>query len=242
MWTSTSVAYDQTASRRGGPVGARNGQEALERLRAWCPTCREPLGSCQRCSGRRGRTSPSSRAGEPLPPGASIVLLAGRATSVPFTAVLNGSQWTTTDNTSAASTCAVPHPRRSQQRPIWLWEQGVDIPTQLSNYLRLRNSEHNDNRSPRDHRGGADATPAAYPIGCMSRSWRPLACTSSSGPSPGRRSSTTGSRCRTRSPRSWPPSRAGWSACLHPLVAQLGPRRPVRNNGHRRSNSRNCMA
>ena len=29
-----------------------------------------------------------------------------------------------------------------------LWEQGVDIPTQLSNYRKLRNSEHNDNRSP----------------------------------------------------------------------------------------------
>jgi hypothetical protein len=69
-----------------------------------------------------------------------------------------------------------------------------------------------------------------------------LACTLSSVPSPGRRSFTTGSRCRTRSPRSWPPSRAGWSAYSHPLVAQLGPRRPARNNGHRRSNSRSCMA
>jgi hypothetical protein len=57
-------------------------------------------------------------------------------------------------------------------------------------------------------------------------------------PSPGRRSSTTGPRCRTRSPRSLPPSRADWSACSRPLVAQLGPRRPARNNGHRRSESR----
>jgi hypothetical protein len=57
-------------------------------------------------------------------PGVGIIL-DGRATSVPFTAVLNGPERTTTDNTNAASTCAVPHPHKSQQRPIWLWEQGV---------------------------------------------------------------------------------------------------------------------
>jgi hypothetical protein len=34
------------------------------------------------------------------------------ATSVPFTAVLNGPERTTTDNREAASTCVVPHPRR----------------------------------------------------------------------------------------------------------------------------------
>src|SRR5215217_4388777 len=72
----------------------------------------------------------------------------------------------------------------------------------------------------------------------MSRSGLPLACTSSLVASPGRRSSTTGPRCRTRSPRSLPPSRAGWSACSRPLVAQLGPRRPAGNNGHRGSDRR----
>jgi hypothetical protein len=53
------------------------------------------------------------------------VILTGRATSVPFTAVLNGPERTTTDNHEAASTCAVPDPRRRQQRPIWLCKQGV---------------------------------------------------------------------------------------------------------------------
>jgi hypothetical protein len=58
-------------------------------------------------------------------------------------------QRTTTDNAEPTSTCAAPHLCRSRWGPIWLWEQGVDIPTQLSNYRKLRNSEHNDNRSPR---------------------------------------------------------------------------------------------
>jgi len=40
------------------------------------------------------------------------VILAGRATSVPFTAVLNGPERTTTDNHEAASTCTVHGPRR----------------------------------------------------------------------------------------------------------------------------------
>ena len=45
---------------------------------------------------------------EPTPPGASIVVPAGRATSVPFIAVLAGPGRTTTDSTPAPSTCAVP--------------------------------------------------------------------------------------------------------------------------------------
>jgi len=53
------------------------------------------------------------------------VVLNGRATSVPFTAVLNGPQQTTTDNPAACSTSAGPHPRRWQQRPNWLCKQGV---------------------------------------------------------------------------------------------------------------------
>ena len=54
-----------------------------------------------------GLTLRTSR--EPSPPGASHVLLAGRATSVPFTAVLTGPKRTTTDNTTAALTCADHH-------------------------------------------------------------------------------------------------------------------------------------
>jgi hypothetical protein len=44
--------------------------------------------------------------------GYTKVALAGRATNVPLTAVLNGPERTTTDNHKAGSTCAVPHPCR----------------------------------------------------------------------------------------------------------------------------------
>jgi hypothetical protein len=47
----------------------------------------------------------------PVDPGARLVI-AGRATSVPFTAVLNGPERTTRDNASAAWTCTVQHLRR----------------------------------------------------------------------------------------------------------------------------------
>jgi hypothetical protein len=64
--------------------------------------------------------------GGPHPPvkgganGATVwrVILADRATSVPFTAVLNGPERTTTDNDEPASTCTIPRPCRSRQRPI----------------------------------------------------------------------------------------------------------------------------
>ena len=49
---------------------------------------------------------------EPTVPRRARVILAGRATSVPFTAVLNGPERTATDNHEAAVTCAVPRPRR----------------------------------------------------------------------------------------------------------------------------------
>jgi hypothetical protein len=65
------------------------------------------------------------------------VILAGRATSVPSTAVLNGPERTTTDNHEAASTCAVPILAGAQQRPIWLWEQEVTpvaVPTRLNGF------------------------------------------------------------------------------------------------------------
>jgi len=48
------------------------------------------------------------------------VILDGRATSVPFTAVPTGPQRTTTDNAEAASTCAASHLRRQRSRPNWL--------------------------------------------------------------------------------------------------------------------------
>jgi hypothetical protein len=49
---------------------------------------------------------------QPTAPRYARVILAGRATSVPFTAVLNGPEQTTTDNAEMPSTCAVPCLRR----------------------------------------------------------------------------------------------------------------------------------
>jgi hypothetical protein len=48
----------------------------------------------------------------PSQPGPTNVVLAGRATTVPFTAVPAGPQRTTTDNATATSTCAVSCSRR----------------------------------------------------------------------------------------------------------------------------------
>jgi hypothetical protein len=62
---------------------------------------------------------------EPTAPRCARGILTGHVTSVPFTAVLNGPERTITDNHEAASTCAIPRPRRSQQRPNWLWEEEV---------------------------------------------------------------------------------------------------------------------
>jgi hypothetical protein len=45
----------------------------------------------------------------PSPQAPSCVILAGHATSVPFTPVLTGPERTTTDNTTAALTCAHHH-------------------------------------------------------------------------------------------------------------------------------------
>jgi hypothetical protein len=70
--------------------------------------------------------SPSGPAGSSRCQVRTIVVLAGRATSVPAIAVMTGPERTATDNARAASTCAVPCLRRPRARPIWLWEQGVN--------------------------------------------------------------------------------------------------------------------
>jgi hypothetical protein len=74
--------------------------------------------------GHRGRASLYGQGGTNGPT-AYRGVLGDRATIVPFTTVLTGSQRTTTDNAKAASTCTVLSHRRSQSCPIWLWEQGV---------------------------------------------------------------------------------------------------------------------
>jgi hypothetical protein len=71
--------------------------------------CREPSGllPTRRWSPRTGLTLMLTV--EPTAQQDTGVILDGRATSVPFTAVLNGPERTTTDNAEAASTCAVRH-------------------------------------------------------------------------------------------------------------------------------------
>jgi hypothetical protein len=61
----------------------------------------------------------------PTAPRGARVILTGRATGVPFTAVLAGPERTTTDNTTAAVTCVARLVPRSRGWPIWLWEQEI---------------------------------------------------------------------------------------------------------------------
>jgi hypothetical protein len=93
-------------------------------FRSRCATAASPPGSCPRGGGHRGQASPSGRGGAN---GATVceIILAGRATSVPFAAVMAGPERTTRNNPEAVSTCAVLSSRRSQSCPIWLWEHGV---------------------------------------------------------------------------------------------------------------------
>ena len=56
----------------------------------------------------------------------ATVVLIGRATTVPFTAVLTGPQQTIRDNATATSTCAVACRRRSPPCSIWLCKHVVN--------------------------------------------------------------------------------------------------------------------
>jgi hypothetical protein len=84
------------------------GERGLERLRAWCPTRREPSGLLP----TRRWSPPCGQAGTIGATEYQVIL--GHATSVPFTAVLIGTQRTATDNADASSTCAVLSSRRSE--------------------------------------------------------------------------------------------------------------------------------
>jgi hypothetical protein len=64
------------------------------------------------------------------------VVLTGRATSVPFTAVLTGLQRTIMDNTTGASTCTGPRLSKGRSCPNWLWDQGVADPRSITEGLR----------------------------------------------------------------------------------------------------------
>jgi hypothetical protein len=74
-------------------------------------------------AGVAGRASPAVEL-VPTPPGPRDVV-AGRATTVPLTAVLTGPRRTPTDNPTAATTCGDHHIPSWRTCPIWLCKQGV---------------------------------------------------------------------------------------------------------------------
>jgi hypothetical protein len=94
-------------------------------------TAASPPGSAHEAVVTEDGAAPFSQ-GEPTAQHDTGIILGGRATSLPFTAVLSGSQRITTDNARAAWTCTVLSHRRSQSRPIWLWEQGVADPRSIT--------------------------------------------------------------------------------------------------------------
>ncbi len=63
--------------------------------------------ACPRSSCHRGRASPQRSRWSPTAQPDTGVILGGRATSVPVTAVLTGPQRTTTDNAAAGLTCGI---------------------------------------------------------------------------------------------------------------------------------------
>ena len=98
-----------------GPAAlvARSPKARLQR-RGHPRAAASPAGACQ-----RGKWPSSTGDESPLHASScrrrqvrTTLVLAGRATSVPFTTVTTGPERTTTDNAKAASNCAVPFPRR----------------------------------------------------------------------------------------------------------------------------------
>jgi hypothetical protein len=92
---------DQTSTQEAGRTSS---------LTTW--TAASPPGSGHEAMVTEDGPHPTTRVEPTARPGTPGVILDGRATSVPFTTVLNGPKRTTTDNHEAASTCAVPHPLR----------------------------------------------------------------------------------------------------------------------------------
>jgi hypothetical protein len=128
---SCKLGISWSAAHKG--VHGQTGPKTLPRYLRGLPT--------MRCY--RGLTSPCGQAGSRRRQVGSMAVPVGRATSVPFTAVLIGSQRTITDNAVASSTCTVLSRRRSQSCPIWLWEQGgagsnPAVPTISTNPLLSR--------------------------------------------------------------------------------------------------------
>ena len=75
------------------------------------PRCRGPAALANEAGVARVEPHPAVEL-VPTLPGSTNVVLAGRATTVPFTAVLTGPERTATDNAIATLTCAVRYLRR----------------------------------------------------------------------------------------------------------------------------------
>ena len=75
-------------------------------------------------------------------------LVGGRATSVPFTAVLTGPQRTTTDNSERPRPAPFAILAGDSSTRSGFGSKGSMLPTWLLNYRKLRKSEHTDERSP----------------------------------------------------------------------------------------------
>ena len=106
---------------RPGPRPLKQGGSGFE-SHLTAAAGRRPLPTSQASPGRAlpcGR--PDAYAARP-----ATVVLAGRATTVPFTTDLSGRKRTPTDNPMAAMICAVRRLARWRPRPIWLCKQGVD--------------------------------------------------------------------------------------------------------------------
>jgi hypothetical protein len=128
-WTTTGTSGHQTFARTAGrsaygPLTSYGGDERSG-VRRSSPGCREPSGLLP--TTRWVSEDGPHRLGEPEAVTARCehVALGGRATNVPFTAVLTGPERTTTDNAKAAWTCTAHLLRRSCSRPNWLCKQGV---------------------------------------------------------------------------------------------------------------------
>ena len=101
------------------------------------PTAAAPGGPCQQV--RRLRDGPHPAVDlMPTPRGPATVVLAGRATTVPFTTDASGCKRTPTDNPTAAMACAVRRLARWRSCPIWLCKQEVGWSRLASGPCRAR--------------------------------------------------------------------------------------------------------
>jgi hypothetical protein len=121
--TSGHDRYEETAGHHIFPTMTSGSGAARRRVRI-PPTPaagRWPLPTSQASP---GRALPCGRAGA-YTARPTTVVLAGRATTVPFTTDLSGRKRTPTDIPMGTVTCAVRRQARWRPRPIWLCKQGV---------------------------------------------------------------------------------------------------------------------